>query len=110
MTPGAALCLLELSPDLTAAEWGQRLDVPAAEVRAWCDARGVPLRGDRHAPAREVARRVDVERRRLGWSLRQVARDAGVDHQTVTRLPEMQYLHDATAGALWAWVRRVEER
>jgi hypothetical protein len=110
VTPDRALALLELSPDLTAAEWGQRLDVPASEVRAWCKARGAALRGDRHAPVREVARRVDSERRRLGLSLRDVAQDAGVDHQTVNRLPVLQYLYGSTADALWAWVRRVEAK
>lgn len=105
---GCALVLCEMSADLTADEWGQRLDVPASEVRAWCAVHRLPLRGDPRCAVAELSRRVDGERRRLGLTVRAVARATGIDAHTIASLKRRRYLKTETTAALIGWLRRVE--
>lgn len=108
MTPDRASVLEAMSGDLTAAEWSQRLDVSAPEVRAWCATRSLPLRGDPRHGITDIAARVDAERRRLGLSLVATAKAVGVDVKTIRALRSRSFLHAHIAAALHGWLRRVE--
>ena len=112
MTPDRTLALLELSPDLSAAEWAQRLDVSAAEVRTYCAAQGLAL-ADAPLDATDVATELVRRQSALGVSWHHVARGAGLDVQQVIRFasrPRGPRTSRRVTEAIAGWLARTAWR